>query len=117
MKLISVAQREQEFNTKLDIGLITEVKYDKSENLYIVKYDATDVGLPLGFSAAVGMAELFVKLTDKTVYADLVVEFEEDDEFCNDLCTDDYCAEFHLVLSEEEKIELLIKLLQSSHVE
>ena len=116
MKLISIAQREKIFDTKLDTGLITEVKYDKGENLYIVKYDATDVGLPLGFSAAVGMAELFVKLTGKTAYVDLVVEFAEESEFCNSLCTDDYCAEFHVVLSTEETVELLIKLLQSTHV-
>ena len=112
MKLISIANHNIEFETKLDIGLITESVYDHDEEVFEIKYDASDVGLPLGFSGTFYQTVLYVKLTNKNVYADLQTELDEGDLEKNSLCTDDFTAEFHLVLTEEEKIELLIYLLK-----
>ena len=112
MKLLSVKNRNKTFEAKLDIGLITSIEFDKNEVIYIIEYDASDVGLPLGINIPIDSAKLYIKITGEELYADMAVEFGEfDDEIDTYVSDDDMMAEFHLQLTEEEKLKLLMRLL------
>lgn len=117
MKLISKKEKHKCFETTFDKGLIKGITYDKSENIFIINYDSTDVGMPAGFIAPIEGSTLFVKVTDQYVYADCIFEFSDDaDDFCKTMCNEhEMTAEFVIQFSPQETIELLIILLKKAH--
>ena len=119
MKLISKRERNSQFNAAFDTGLIKAVKYDRAEEIFMIRYDMSDVGTPAGFVAPIEDAQLYIKITNQRVYTDCVIEFSDEaetDVFCKSLCEElTLSAEFCVQFSPQEIIELLIVLLKNNN--
>lgn len=91
----------------LDVGLIKEITRADS-NVVAIQYTAEEMGNPLNLPFQVSNATIYIRTTDLDIYAGVVVEFADDNDYA-DFCeyADGCLVEFDAYFNDSEKIKLL----------
>lgn len=109
MKIITKLSNDDINCRALDTDLIYDLHIDKTNDnttTFTMGYDTTEVGLPVGYPFPVISTFFFGRLTARDVYVGGCAKPSEE-------CAEGDEIEFDVLLTPEEKIQLLIKLLHS----